>query len=106
MARVLYSSRVRAKAVKLAVRDPRAALLLGAGEGSLALVESVARSFRIEVLSLSAELNAVFYRAKVSRNSGIGKRADGEVVGGHTMIARKYMSAAYRAVDKIENVER
>lgn len=46
------------------MRDPSAALLLGASEdplgASLVAVESAARSFRIEVLSLSAELNAVF----------------------------------------------
>ena len=67
LARLLYSSIVLVKAVRLAESEPSAAGVIafdGGEEGSLVVYEglaSVERSLRIEVLCLRALLKDVFY---------------------------------------------
>lgn len=67
-ARELYSSIVRWKAVREALREPRAAgLMIAAGEDSVwGCEERLARSLRMEVLCLRAVLKVVFCWATVS----------------------------------------
>lgn len=66
-ARELYSSMVRWKAVREALREPRAAGLIAAAAGGVGApfgfedgLERLARSLRIEVLCLRAPLKVVF----------------------------------------------